>query len=133
MFQIGDRVVYGVHGVCEIVDDRIQIMDRKRIRYYILEPLEQPGARFFVPVENPAALAKLHPLLSKQELDEMLSSDPVRNGIWIQDENQRKLLYRKLIVSGDRVAILAMVHQLISTNDCSRNKAVNSTFVMKPS
>lgn len=109
---MGTRVVYGVHGVCEIVDDTVQTIDRKKIRYLVLEPLDQPGSRFYIPAENPATLAKLHSVLNKEELDVLLSSPEVRSGNWIQDENLRKQKYRELIVSGDRVAILTMVHQL---------------------
>lgn len=112
MFEVGRRVVYGVHGVCEIVDDTVRVIDRKKIRFLVLEPLDQRGARFYVPAENPAVLAKLHPLMSKEALDALLYSDEVRSGSWIQDENQRKQQYRELIGSGDRVAILRMVHQL---------------------
>lgn len=112
MYQIGESVVYGVHSVCRIIDDTVNIVDRKRIRYFVLEPLDQPGARFYVPVEKPAALAKLRPLLTKAELDHLLASEDVRNGSWIVDENQRKQYYRELISGGDRVALLRMVHLL---------------------
>ena len=112
MYQVGERVVYGVHGVCRIVDDTVRIFDHQRIRYLVLEPLDQPGAKFYIPAEKPAVLAKLHPLLSKAELDRLLASEEVRNGSWIGDENQRKQYYRELICSGDRVAILRMIHLL---------------------
>ena len=39
------------------------------------------------------------------------SCDPNRNS-WIADENQRKLRYRVLIGSGDRRALVVMVHTL---------------------
>jgi CarD family transcriptional regulator len=112
MYQVGDRVVYGVHGVCKIIDDTVSAVDRKKLRFLVLEPLDQPGSRFYVPTEKPAALAKLHPLLSKSELEQLLGSKEVRNGSWIVDENRRKQYYRELICSGDRVAILRMVRLL---------------------
>ena len=112
MYQVGDRVVYGVHGVCKIIDDTVSVVDRKKLRYLVLEPLDQLGSRFYVPAEKPAALAKLHLLLSKSELDQLLASKEVRNGSWIGDENRRKQYYRELICGGDRVAILQMVYLL---------------------
>ena len=77
--------------------------------YYVLEPLEQPGARFFVPVSNQAAVAKLKPLLSREELEMLLSSESVRENVWIDDEGRRKQCYRELISSGDRAALLTMI------------------------
>lgn len=112
MFQVGDQVVYGSHGVCRIVGEEERLIDRKRIRYFALEPASQPGTRFLVPSENPAALAKLRHLISREELDALLSSPEVRESCWIADENARKQRYRELIVSCDRVALLRMIHTL---------------------
>ena len=112
MFQIGDRVVYGSHGVCQILAVEQRMVDRKRINYFALEPLNQTGARFYVPSENPAALAKLRHLISREELELLLASPEIRENCWIADENQRKQRYRDLISSGDRCALIAMVRTL---------------------
>lgn len=112
MYQIGDQVVYGIHGVCAIVEVENRLVDRRRVEYFALEPLDQPGARFYVPTGNPAALSKLRPVLSRGELEELLASDSVRQDTWIQDEGRRKLYYRELINSGDRGALLSMVGSL---------------------
>jgi CarD family transcriptional regulator len=58
-FQLGDGVVYGIHGVCRIVDVESRRVDRKTVEYYVLSPCAQPDARFYVPVHNQAALAKM--------------------------------------------------------------------------
>lgn len=112
MFQIGDQVVYGIHGVCCIRCLEERTVDRRRIKYFALEPLDQPGARFYVPAENPAALAKLRHLISRADLDVLLSSEEIRQSSWIADENQRKQRYRELINSGDRVELLRMINSL---------------------
>lgn len=52
MFQVGDQVVYGIHGICQILDLEERTVDRKKIKYFALEPMDQPGARFFVPSET---------------------------------------------------------------------------------
>ena len=112
MFQVGDQVVYGIHGVCRILEQEERMVDRKRIKYFALEPLDQPGARYYVPSENPAALAKLRHLISREDLEVLLSSDEIRENCWIPDENQRKQRYRELINSSDRVALLRMINSL---------------------
>ena len=109
MYQVGQKVVYGIHGVCDIIDIEIKSVDRKKIPYFVLEPVEQPGTRYYVPSENPGALAKLSPLLSRQELETLLSETVGTKNAWIADENQRKLRYRELISSGDRRALMDMV------------------------
>ena len=78
MYQIGDQVVYGIHGVCAVVELEYRMVDRKRVEYFALEPLDQPGARFYVPTQNQAALSKLRPVLSRAELEALLASNAVR-------------------------------------------------------
>ena len=112
MYQIGDQVVYGIHGVCAVVELEYRMVDRKRVEYFALEPLDQPGARFYVPTQNQAALSKLRPVLSMAELEALLASDAVRQDVWIADDGRRKLYYRELINSGDRGALLSMIGSL---------------------
>ncbi len=112
MYNKGDRVIYGIHGVCNILDIEIRTVDRKKIEYFVLEPVEQPGSRYFVPTQNQAAVAKLRPILSRKELDKLISSKDADQDAWIADENQRKQHYRELINSGDRAALIAMVRTL---------------------
>ena len=112
MYQIGDWVVYGIHGVCHIIGVEKQLVNRKRTKYLVLEPLAQTESRFYLPMENPTAMAKLKSVMSKEELTELLSSDVVQQDVWIADENQRKQHYRELIGSGDRISLMKMVTSL---------------------
>ncbi len=112
VYEKGQKVVYGIHGVCVIVDLEIKNVDRQKVEYYVLEPLEQPGARYYIPTQKPAAVAKLSPVLTRQELDDLLSSQSHNASVWIPEENLRKQRYRELISSGDRASLIGMVSAL---------------------
>jgi len=112
VFVSGDQVIYGIHGVCNVVDLQVQRVDKKNVEYYVLEPAEQPGARYYVPTQNKAAVAKLQPILTRGALDELLRSEEADKDAWIEDENRRKQYYRELINSGDRAALICMVRTL---------------------
>ncbi len=112
VFQCGDQVLYGVFGVCQILGCEMRSVDRKKVAYFVLEPVDQPGARFYVPTQNQAALAKLRKLLSKDELQALLRSEQVRRNVWIKDENQRKQRYREIIGGADRSELLSMIRCL---------------------
>lgn len=112
MLQLGDRIVYGIHGVCCVVDIEQRIIDRKKADYYVLEPVDQPGAKFYVPTHNQIAVSKLRPLLTLQELEDLLQSPETHADIWIADENRRKQRYRELINSGDRASLICMIRSL---------------------
>ena len=112
VYEIGEKVLYGIHGVCRVSDTEERTVDRVKRQYLVLEPVDQAGAKFFVPTHNEAALSKLRPLLTREALDALLRSEEVRQEAWIEDENARKQAYRELISSGDRTALIRMVGSL---------------------
>lgn len=112
MYRIGEQVLYGIHGVCRVVDTEERIVDKKRLTYLVLEPEGQRGARYLVPTHNSAAMSKLRQVLSAEELEALFQSHEVLEDRWIQDENRRKQTYRELIGSGDRTALMGMVSTL---------------------
>lgn len=112
MYQAGDWVVYGVHGVCRVIGTEKQLVNRKRTLYLVLEPMSQAESRFYLPADNPTAMAKLKAVLSRDELTALIDSEDVRKDAWIQEENRRKQYYRELISSGDRIALMQMITTL---------------------
>lgn len=112
VYQCGDQVLYGIHGVCSIVAVEMRCMEKKMVEYYVLEPVEGTGSRFYVPTQNEAAVAKLKSVLNEQQVRQLLASDAVRQDAWIEDEGLRKQRYKELIHSGDRAALVSMVHSL---------------------
>lgn len=112
MYQIGEQVVYGVHGVCRVVDREERVIDRKRRTYLALEPVGQDGSRYLVPTHNETAMSKVKRMLTKEDLAALMESEEVKADGWIRDENQRKQTYRELIGSGDRAKLMQMVRTL---------------------
>lgn len=117
MFDSGEFVVYGVHGVCKVVGREKQLVNRKRTEYLVLEPLGKTESRYFLPTANETAMNKLQRVLGAAELSAMLQSDEIHRGEWIADENTRKQYYRELISSGDRASLMKMVSALYRYRD----------------
>jgi len=112
MFQIGTQVVYGLHGICTVTETEERIVDRKQVLYLVLEPIGQKGSKFYVPVHNENAMNKLRKLPDRTELEDLLSSETVKEDYWIPDENRRKQLYRELIADCDQTSMLRMIRTL---------------------
>ena len=51
-YQVGDRVVYGIHGVCLIVNVEEQRFGGEVTKYYVLQPVYDDKGKVFVPVGN---------------------------------------------------------------------------------
>ena len=109
MYQVGEYVVYGVQGVCRILGTEKQLVNRKRTEYLVLEPLDRGASKFYLPTQNPSAMGKLQPILTRRQMDDLLKSEELRKDCWIQEENLRKQRYRDLLSAGDRVSLLQML------------------------
>ena len=112
MFQCGDQVTYGIHGVCTITDIEKRKSGGKLTEYYVLKPVDQTGATYFVPTQNEVAVSKIRPILTQEQIVNMPHSADMQEDAWIEDENQRKQRYSSLITSGDRAALVRMVHAI---------------------
>ena len=112
MFQVGDMVVYGGHGVSSIIALEERSVDGRRIRYFVLEPMGQNNARYYVPAENPAALKKMRHVINKEKVYELLDSVAVQADRWLEDDKQRKQYYTELIHGGDHAALMQMIGSL---------------------
>lgn len=112
MFEIGDKVLYGSHGVCCVTGREEKKVDRKNVQYLVLEPVEKDGSKYMVPTHNASAMGKLSRILTRDEMESLLQSEKVRTDGWIQNENERKQTYRDLMGRGDREGLMCMVHSL---------------------
>ena len=112
MYQIGEQVIYGIHGVCSVAGVEEKRIDGRCVSYLILEPIHKGDSRYLVPSHNQAAMGKIRRILSEEALVALLDSDAVRNTAWIKDENQRKQEYRESIVSGDPTWLMQLVRML---------------------
>lgn len=112
MFEIGQLVVYGTEGVC-----RVERMEKLRVggklcRYYVLSPVYREGATVYVPAENGELTARMKRILSPEELDALLNGAREDAPLWLDDANERKSLYAKVLLSGDRRALMRLVRTL---------------------
>ena len=112
MYQVGDTVLYGAEGVCLIDGIADKDFGGEKRAYYVLKPVHQDGATYYLPVGSQAANLKMRRVLSAPEIYELIRIMPDESEIWIEDENQRKLKYKEIIQSGDRLEIIKLIKTL---------------------
>lgn len=72
MFQIGEKIVYGNNGVCQVEDvTRLQMegVDKEKL-YYILIPLDKKRGRIYTPTDNEKI--KMRRVLTKNEAEHLV-------------------------------------------------------------
>lgn len=112
MFQINDVVVYGAQGVCKIVGTQDQKIDGANKTYFVLKPADDRGATFYVPTWNEKALAKMRKVMTKQDVDTLIDSMPNKKPAWIENENERKETYKRILAGGNQAQIISMIQAI---------------------
>ncbi len=99
MFKINDYVVYGLTGVCLIIDiKKEKNLSNDEIEYYVLQPVYQNKMIIKTPVNNPKV--SMRELMTKDEVLSLIASTPEKKTIWINNFRQRKEKYKVALKTG---------------------------------
>ncbi len=112
MFKIGDTVIYKSEGVCKIAETAEREFSGKTAIYYVLRPIYKETARIYVPVDNEFLTSKMKKVLSREEIDEVLSELKNSPPFWISDPDLRRQYYKDISSAGDRKKILGAVIEI---------------------
>jgi len=109
MFQMNDVIIYGAQGVCRITGTEVKSFGGARRTYYVLKPVNDPGSTIYAPTDNDAVRRKMRRLLTKEEIHHLIDSMPMENALWVENENERKELYRSILSRGDHLELIKMI------------------------
>lgn len=122
MLKVGDMVVYAATGLCKVVDVETKKIGKLSKDYYVLKPTAQETATVFIPTDNEKLINRVHKVLSKIEIlnliDEVKNTEPE----WIEDDNARKNHFREIVSLADRKACLNVLRAI----KCHQNDLSNS-------
>lgn len=117
MYRIGERIIYGPVGVCEI--EAIGPLDiqgaKKEKEYYTLQPLYQNG-KIFAPVDT---TVYTRPVLTKDEVLALIDRIPEIEGEIYENRNPRLLNehYQIYLKSGECVDLLRLVREIYAKGE----------------
>ena len=112
MRQIGEVVLYGTDGVCRISEITEKKFGKETVRYYVLSALYRSSSVIYVPVGNEKLEAKMRDILSKEDIDALITGLPGEESIWIENEPLRKIKYKEIITGGDRRNLFRLIKTL---------------------
>jgi len=113
LFHLHDAVLYGTDGICRITDIARRRFGKDEREYYILTPIHQERSVIYVPTDNALLLSKMHPVLSADQIEALLScvADEALQP-WTADDNRRREQWRQILLSGDRHSLLRMIRSI---------------------
>lgn len=115
-FTVGNTVVYGGSGVCEVSEIKdVQFGRERPQKYYILKPLFVNQAMVvYVPTNNEKLVSKMQPIISKEEAMNLIHDINSMNIDWIDDRNERRNVYSDLLASNNRRDIISVIRVINS-------------------
>lgn len=114
MLKVGDKIVYGANGVMTIIDIREESFGGACRSYYVLAPMHSKSeSQVFVPTDSERLVSMMRPLVTKEEIFEMFSGSAILPEVrWIEANRARQEHFKKILESGDRREILAVIRAI---------------------
>ena len=122
MFKKGEYVIYSNVGVCQIIDISTLNMHGapKDKLYYILQPVNQNKSKVFTPVDNKKVV--IRNLISKQDVEVLISDIPNIKALSIKDEKLREQTYKDCIKSCQCRQLLSLIKTIYQRKEERSNK-----------
>lgn len=117
MWKLDDIVTYGSAGVCRVVDVREEKFCDEYKTYFVLRPVFDDKNTFFVPSFNENLMAKIHPIMTKDEAVSFIRSLDEIEAEWIENDKLRQDTYREYLESGCRERVVSMLKALVNRRD----------------
>lgn len=112
MFEVGEYVVYGNKGVCQIKS--VGPLDMpgvsKEKLYYTMNQVFLKGSTIFTPVDSENA--SLRPVLTKAEAEALVAKAKKIEPEWIRDDKERDRIFTDTLRKADSSELIKMLIDL---------------------
>lgn len=112
MFEKGELIMCGGHGVCRVIDitgNPIDRLDQKK-KYYVLEPVFEKASTIYTPVDNEKIVMRR--IMNKEEAERLIAHITEIDTVWIQEEKRREQTYKEAIRTYDSRSLVQIIKTL---------------------
>ena len=110
MYEKGNYVVNGNHGICEISDIITMNMGSGDKEYYVLIPIEESTAKVFLPVD--IAEKRIRPAMNTDDAWKLIHEMKAIDEALVENEKEREKLYKEAINSRDPKQLISLLKTL---------------------
>ena len=112
MFEKGQYIIYGIRGVCEVMD--ITTIDRpggpQGKLYYVLRPYYHQDSKIVTPVDSDKTV--IRPLLTREEALELIDRIQDVQEMEVTEDKQREERYKETLKTCDCRVWVSMIKAL---------------------
>lgn len=111
MFEVNDYIMYGMTGVCQVVDiTKERIIDDLQKEYYVLKYIYANDTIIKIPTDNEKI--PMRKILSKGEVTTLIDNISDSETIWIDDDRQRNEEFKSILKTGDVDNLVKLVRSI---------------------
>ena len=112
MFEIGEFIVYGSKGVCQVEDiTHVDIPGASKDRlYYVLRKLEGGNGTIYAPTDNDKVV--MRKVITREAAEDLIRRMPEIEQLWIDDDKKREAIYKEAIRTCDYNEWVSMIKAL---------------------
>ena len=111
MFEVNDYIMYGMTGVCQVVDiTKERIIDNLQKEYYVLKYIYANDTIIKIPTDNEKI--PMRKILSKGEVTTLIDNITNSETIWIDDDRQRNEEFKSILKTGDVDNLVKLVRSI---------------------
>ncbi|MBQ8279606.1 MAG: CarD family transcriptional regulator [Roseburia sp.] len=112
MFEVGEYIVYGSKGVCQVEDiSNVDIPGASKDRlYYVLRQVEGQSGKIYVPTDNDKIV--MRKVLTKEAAEDLIRRMPDIEQMWVEDDKRREAMYKEVIRTCDYNEWVSMIKAL---------------------
>ena len=112
MFSVGDRIIYGSTGVCQIEDIVENELTGIMREYYVMRPVDTNKSTIYVPVDNEKLVSRMREVPSAEKLKAMIQNAKKEQIEWVDNHIRRSELFHEILNEGEIPRILVLFKTL---------------------
>jgi CarD family transcriptional regulator len=116
MFKIDDYIMYGMTGVCKVLDiTNEKFSNGEQRKYYVLSPIYSNNVMIKIPVDNKKI--PMRKIISQDNVSSLINDMPKMEKLWIDDEKKRNEQFKKMLKGGQCEDLVKLVRSLYSNKE----------------
>lgn len=112
MFSVGEKIIYGVVGVCEITEIIENELTGVLREYYVLRPVDTDKSVIYVPTNSEKLVSRMREVPTSKKLRDMLEIIKSKELSWIDNNLERSEKYRAIFSEGDIESVAVLFRTL---------------------
>ena len=99
MFKVDDYIMYGMTGVCKVIDiTNEKVVNGEKRDYYVLSPIHHDNTIIKIPLDNNKI--PMRKIISKGDVTSLINDMSNMEALWIDDEKKRSNKFKTMLKSG---------------------------------